>query len=66
MHIKHRIAKFAPLSLFATLSLLLTACPGVSGGGGGQQRRAANHQFYGQSNQRRVRYSGDAQLGDYR
>ena len=33
MHTKHKLARFAPLLLFAALSVLLTACPGVSGGG---------------------------------
>ncbi len=33
MHTKHKLARFAPLLLFAALTVLLTACPGVSGGG---------------------------------
>ncbi len=36
MHTKtHRLGKFAPLLLLAALTVLLTACPGVSGGGNG-------------------------------
>ena len=36
MHAKtHRLGKFAPLLLLATLTFLLTACPGISDNGGG-------------------------------
>ena len=35
MQATHRLGKFAPLLLLAALTVLLTACPGISGGGGG-------------------------------
>ena len=40
MHTKHKLARFAPLLLFATLTVLLTACPGVSGGNNGNNSGA--------------------------
>ena len=40
MHIKHKLARFAPLLLFAALTVLLTACPGVSGGNNGNNSGA--------------------------
>ena len=40
MHTKHKLAKFAPLLLFAALTVLLTACPGVSGGNNGNNSGA--------------------------
>ena len=40
MHTKHKLARFAPLLLFAALTVLLTACPGVSGGNNGNNSGA--------------------------